>query len=81
MSLSNHKHPRGDVVCRYQRTYVSWAKAVGHDAVLVIELKPQHVHALLDDHDLGMELNKYASAYTVTAAQAQAKVREEGFGG
>jgi hypothetical protein len=64
------------------KQYVSSAKAAGKHPAVVLELKPAHIQALLQDPELGTELNKYASAYTVKAAQGRAKVGEgRGLGG
>jgi hypothetical protein len=50
--------------------WTSTARAVSK--VIVLELLPRHVSALLADPDLGPELSKYASSYTVRTAQGRA---------
>ena len=50
--------------------WTSTSRAVSK--VTLLELLPHHVSALLTDPDLGPELSKYSSSYTVRTAQGRA---------
>ena len=58
--------------------YVSTSMAAGTKPVRLLELKKVHVDALMNDHDVGVELSKYPGSYTVKSAQGRAiKLAEE----